>query len=164
MHDEVEPRCPQHVEIIHRALDDLEVDAPLAGHGAVEGEHGLRDIHHRHPRAGGGVERAVLPATGGEAEHLEAVEHRRNPRAFRRTTTAEPRARVVERAIGRGLGERRTRVGEPVPGPAVVGNRRGLERDGPIGVRQHAVGSATPQPPRPGATRGWPRPRARGPA
>ena len=80
MNDEIEPSAGEHRKIVHRALQDLEIDLPLAGHLTIEFEHRAGNIEHRHLRAGRCIERAVLAAAGGEAEHVQPVESLREPR------------------------------------------------------------------------------------
>ena len=109
---------------------------------AVELEHRRRDVDHGDPRSGRGVERAVLAAAGGEAEHVEPVEPLGQPRAGRAVpAAAEPAARVVEGLVGRRPRERHSRLREAVPATAVVVDRRRLLR-GPPGLTHGCDGSA----------------------
>ena len=118
----------QHREIVHRTLKDLHVDPPLAGHLTVEVEHGRREIDDGDSRTRRGIERAMLAATRGQAEHLQSVELVGQPTAARRPAATQPRARIGKRRINGRPCQRRQACSEPVP-------RAGI-------VRQHGVATA----------------------
>ena len=121
MDDEVVAGGGQHREIVHRALEDLHVDPPLAGHLPVEVEHGRREIDDGDARTRSRIERAMLAATRGQAEHLQSVEPVGQPTAARRSAAAQPRAGIGKRRIHGRPCERRQASSEPVPRAGIVG-------------------------------------------
>jgi hypothetical protein len=120
MDHEVVASRHQHREIVHRSLENLHVDPAFAGHLAIEGEHGWREIDDGHLRARRRIERTVFAAAGGEAEHLQPIEPVGQPTAARRSAAAEPRAWIGKRPICRGPRKGRPTLGQPVPGPGIV--------------------------------------------
>ena len=155
MDHQVEPGGGEHREVVHRALDDLEINPPLAGHGTVEREHRGGDVEHRHSCPGGCVERAVLAAAGGKAEHVEAVEPYREPWASGGARRAQPAARVAKRLVRSWPREWHALGGQTIPGAAVVVDHRCLLRR-PLSLTHGGVDSGTaagrrrrsPTPPR----------------
>ena len=109
MDDEIEAGRGEHPQIVHRGLDDLQVEPPLGRHLPVEGEHRRGEIDDGHPCSGGCIEGAMLAATGRQAEELEAIEPRREPRPPRRPAAPQPAAWIVERLVDGRAGEGRLR-------------------------------------------------------
>ena len=137
MDDHVEPAAAEHPEIVHRGPHQFEVEPPLTGDVPVEGEHGGGQVDDRHPCPRCRVERAVLAATGREAEHLEADEALRQPRPVSRRAARQPPPRIIERVIGRRPREGHPAGGEPIPRAGVVCEDRIAGRD-PFRRRSHA--------------------------
>ena len=90
MNDEVEASRGQHAEIVHGSLKDLQIDPSLAGHLPIEFEHRRRQIDHGDAGPCRRVERPVLAAARGEAEHLEPIEPVGQPAAAGGTAAAQP--------------------------------------------------------------------------
>ena len=124
MDDEVESAGSEHREVVHRSLDDLEVDPPLAGDRTVEREHRWREVDHGHASSGRRIERAVLAAPRGEAEHVEAVEAVRDPASTGGSRGAEPATRVVEGCVDRRPRQGHAGCRQEVPAAAILLDRR----------------------------------------
>ena len=66
----------------------------------------------------------MLAPPGREAEKIEAIETRRQPRPPRRPPAPQPAARIVKRLVDGRAGQRRLRGRQPVPGAGIGGQRR----------------------------------------